>query len=156
VERAGRLRIQVVGPSPGELRYQPDRSATVIDGAIVFVCLDGGAYDGQSGFEQIPGAWSCGTEALVRGFRQMGQPLDAWSPELESDEGIEESVAVAEDGTWRWEYGASSPLVGGEVRASLVLDPASGQIRSASRTDPTGSTTYTISYSEPFPPIVLP
>ena len=156
VEEAGRLRVRVIGPAPGELRYQPDRSATAIDGLVVFVCIDGRAYDGQSGFTELPGTWTCGPEALVRGFRQAGQPLDAWNAELPPDQGIEETIALEPDGTWRWGYRARSLFAGGEVLTTVMLDPAIGQIRSASRTDPTGDTTYGLSYTEPFPDIALP
>lgn len=156
VERAGRLRIRVIGPSPGELRYEPERSATVIDGSVVFVCTGGAAYDGQSGFAVVPGEWTCGAQALVAGFRRTGQPLDAWGPGLPDDSEIRESVALAEDGTWRWDYAAVNPFAGGDVRTTVSIDPATGEIRSASRRDPVGSTTYGISYQERFPPIALP
>jgi hypothetical protein len=156
VEASSRLRVRVIGPAPGELRYQSDRSATVIDGNVVFVCLDGRAYDGQSGFEELPGAWTCGSGALVRGFRLMGQALDAWNAELPPDQDIVEVLTLEADGTWRWDYRARNPFAGGDVRTVVVIDPASGQIRSASRTDPTGATTYGISYSEAFAAIALP
>lgn len=156
VATSGRLRIRVIGPSPGELRYQPAASATVVDGAVVFVCLGGRAYDGQSGFTEVPGDWRCGTDALVRGFRLAGQPLDAWSSDLPLDQGISEAVEALPDGTWRWTYRATNPVFGGEVRATVVVDPSTGEIRSASRRDPTGDTTYGISYREAFPEIRLP
>jgi hypothetical protein len=127
----------------------------VIDGDVVFVCRDGKAYDGQSGWMEVPGDWTCGTGALAAGFRLTGQPLDAWGPSLPPDEAIVESVVVA-DGLWRWEYRGRNPFAGGAVRTSVVLDPATGQIRSASRSDPTGDTTYGISYRESFPSIAVP
>jgi hypothetical protein len=156
VHTAGRLRIRVIGPAPGELRYEVDASATVINGNVVFVCRDGRAYDGQSAWMEVPGSWTCGAAALVAGFRQTGQPLDAWSPELPPDEEIEQSVTLRADGTWQWEYRGRNPFAGGRVHTLVVLDPADGQIRSASRIDPTGETTYGISYSESFPRIAIP
>jgi hypothetical protein len=85
-----------------------------------------------------------------------GQPLDAWSADLPPDEEIEESLSVTPDGTWMWDYRGRNPFAGGRVRTTVVLDPATGQIRSASRIDPTGETTYGISYVESFPAIRLP
>jgi hypothetical protein len=156
IERHGRLRIRVIGPAPGELRYELDASATVIDGTVVFVCVDEGAFDGQSGFEALPGAWSCGVAALQQGLRTTGQPLDAWSDELPEDDGIRETVVRTADGLWQWDYRAINPFAGGEVRTRIVVDPADGEIRSGSRSDPIGDTTYGISYAETFPPIALP
>ena len=156
VTDAGRLRLRVIGPAPGELRYVEKASATAIGGEVVFVCSGGTAYDGQSGWMAVPGAWSCGVDALVAGFRLTGQPLDAWSAELSPDEEIMERVELLGDGTWRWSYRGRSPFAGGLVRTMIVVDPASGQLRSASRSDPTGQTTYGISYAEAFPAIVVP
>lgn len=103
----------------------------------------------------MPGDWTCGTGALVAGFRQTGQPLDAWGPSLPPDDGIEESVVVA-NGLWRWEYRGRNPFAGGTVRTVVLLDPATGEIRSASRSDGTGETTYGISYRESFARIAVP
>jgi hypothetical protein len=156
IRSSGRLRVRVIGPAPGELLYELNASATAIDGEVVFVCRDGQAFDGQSGWIEVPGSWTCGADALVAGFRTTGQPLDAWSPELPPDEDIEETLTVAADGTWRWDYSARNPFAGGRVRTIVILDAATGQIRSASRLDPTGETTYGISYSTSFPAIRVP
>jgi hypothetical protein len=127
-----------------------------MNGQVVFVCRDGHAWDNQSGWVEVPGTWSCGRDALVSGFRLTGQPLDAWSRDLPPDESIVERVSLQGDGTWRWDYEARNPFVGGAVRTVVVLDPATGEIRSAQRIDPMGETTYGVSYSEAFPPIAVP
>jgi len=157
LDEAGHLRITVIGPSPGVLRYQPDASATVADGKVVFVCLGGRAWDGQGGsFVAVPGAWSCGADALIDGFRHSGQPVDAWSRDLPADQSIVEQVILEPDGRWRWEYHARSLAFGGSVTTTVWVDPAGGRILDARRSDPTGETRYGISYSEPLPPIVAP
>lgn len=150
------LRIRATGPTPGELRYEAERSATILGEALGFVCHDGRARDGQSGFDELPGSWSCGVDALVRGFRLLGQPLDAWSAELPPDAGIVETVGLEPDGTWRWDYAATNPFVGGSVAAVVILDPATGRIVRASRTDPTGPTTWAIDYEADVPAIDPP
>ncbi len=157
VETAGHLRIRVIGPNPGILRYEPAASETLIDDRVAFICVDGAAYDGQSGsFARVPGTWSCGGDALVSGFRRNGEPLDSWSKGLPGDEDVTETVSLEPDGRWRWDYVARSPVFGGPVKATVWVDPASGQIRDAVRTDPTGDTRYGINYSETFPPIETP
>ena len=156
IETAGRLRITVIGPAPGVLRYEPTRSATVVDGVVTFVCVDNQAYDGQSGFIALPGAWVCGIEALVQGFRTNGQPLDSWQADFPSAERIVETIAVGQDGRWQWTFQAHDPFVGGDVRTTVISirPPARSSRRRGS--DPVGSTTYGISYSATFPPIALP
>lgn len=157
LDEAGRLRITVIGPSPGVLRYEPEASATVADGRVVFVCVGGRAWDGPGGsFVAVPGTWECGAAALVDGFRNSGQPVDAWSHDLPTDQSIVEQVSLESDGRWRWEYRASSLVFGGTVTTTLWLAPADGRILDARRSDPTGETRYGISYSEAFPPIVAP
>jgi hypothetical protein len=153
----GHLRINVIGPSAGVLRYEPDASATVADGKVVFVCLSGAAFDGQGGsFVPVPGSWECGGGALVGGFRNTGQPVDAWSESLPTDTSIREMTSLETDGRWRWDYTAESPVFGGQVRTTVWVDPTTGRILDARRTDPTGATRYGISYEEPFPPISRP
>lgn len=157
LDEAGRLRVTVIGPSPGVLRYEPEASATVAEGTVVFICADGGAFDGQGGsFTPVPGFWDCGGPAFVSGFRRSGQPLDAWSDDLPTDDSIVETTALEPDGRWRWDYQARSAVFGGTVTATVWVDPVSGQIRDARRTDPTGDTRYGISYGETFPPIIPP
>ncbi len=157
VEELGHVRVRVIGPNPGVLRYQSDASATVVDDQVVFVCVDGRAYDGQGGeFRRAPGTWACGAAALVNGFRHNGQPLDAWNDSLPGDSGVEESVALEDDGRWRWSYRGRSAIFGGEVAATVWVDPGTGRILDSLRTDPTGETRYGISYEETFPAIERP
>jgi hypothetical protein len=144
------------GPSPGVLRYTADTSATVGDGELTFVCVAGKAYEGASGgFTELPGSWTCGAGALVEGFRRTGQPLDAWNETVPADSS-RETLGLTEAGDWTWTYDASSATYGGSVRATVILDPASGQIREASRNDPLGDTAYTVTYGLSLPPIVAP
>jgi hypothetical protein len=152
----GRIRLIAAGPSPGEIRYEPTASASMLDGHAVFVCLEGVAYDSQNLWEPVPGVWSCGAKALRQGFRELGQPLEAWSPALEPNTGILERVRVDADGTWLWDYSADSPQYGGRVTATVRLDPATGRILSAVRDDPIGRSGYTFEYGASFPPIALP
>jgi hypothetical protein len=156
IRDAVRVTVRVTGPSPGTLRYEPEASATVIGGSLVFVCRDSSAYDGQNGFRQVPGTWTCGVAALVSGFRTTGQPLDAWSQTLPLDTNVNETTQVLPDGRWRWAYQGRNPVFGGQIRAEVIVDPATGRIVSASRTDPTGTTTYLLDYAASFPPIIVP
>ncbi len=143
------------GPSPGVLRYEPTASATAIDGKLTFVCVDSQALDGQSGWLPVPGDWTCGPDALVRGFRSIGQPLDAWSPGLPKDSAIKETTETMKDGHWRLTYRARSPY-GGSVTTRIVVDPTTGRIASASRSDSTGTTAYAFDYEATFPAIAAP
>jgi hypothetical protein len=157
----GHLRITVIGPNPGVLRYQPTASATVVDGKVVFICARGAAFDGQGGsFAAVPGSWDCGGRALVEGFRHTGQPVDAWSASGNgggvSDSAIVERLSTESDGRWRWDYSAKSAVFGGTVKTTVWLDPATGHLLDARRTDPTGQTQYGINYSQAFPAIVAP
>lgn len=156
LDAAQRVRVIAKGPSPGEIRYEPKRSATILADMPIFVCVDGVAYDGQNGFEPTPGPWDCGVDAFVGGFRHLGQPVDAWSRELEASKHIKETVAAEADGTWRWDYAADSPQYGGPVAASVWLDPATGRIVRSSRKDPIGRTTWTVEYGATFPTVALP
>jgi hypothetical protein len=156
LRNAQRVRLIAKGPSPVEIRFEPNRSATILVDMPVFVCLDGVAYDGQNGFEPTPGPWSCGIDAFVDGFRHLGQPVDAWSQELEGSKHIKETVGADADGTWRWDYAADSPQYGGPVTASVWLDPSTGRIVKASRKDPIGKSTWTVEYGATFPPVALP
>jgi hypothetical protein len=152
---ADAVSVRIQGPSPGELRYEPAASATVIDGEPTFVCRGGRAYDGQSGWLAAPGDWTCGPGALVRGFRTIGQPLDAWNETLPMDAGIRERIDLLSSGRWRWTYRASSPFAG-QVTTRVVVDPATGRIASASRADDAGETDYAFDYGADFPPIAIP
>jgi hypothetical protein len=57
---------------------------------------------------------------------------------------------------WQWAYTASSKILGGTVKTTLVLDATTGRLLSGSRTDPTGTTRFTFSYTTIFAPIALP
>lgn len=153
---AGHLQVTISGPNAGVLRYQPGASATVANGAIVFVCVGGAAFDGQSGFARVPGAWVCGSGALVSSFRKIGEPADSWNAASPTDAAITESVGVASDGNWTWTYGGTSVFLGGKVSVRVSLDPKSGRILSARRVDPTGTTTYAFDYGLAFPALAVP
>ena len=152
---AGKVSVTIDGPAPGELRYEPTSSATAIDGAVKFVCVGGQALDGQSGWLAVPGDWTCGPGALVRGFRTIGQPLDAWSAALPKDSGISESIDVTSGGQWRWTYRAKSPFAG-SVTTRIIVHPTTGRIASATRLDGAGTTDYTFDYEAGFPTIAPP
>jgi hypothetical protein len=116
----------------------------------------GKAYEGASGgFSALPGSWTCGAGALVEGFRRNGQPLDAWNETIPTDSS-RETLGLAPNGDWTWQYDGSSATYGGSVRTAVVLDPATGQIREASRIDPLGETAYAVTYGLSLPPIVAP
>jgi hypothetical protein len=128
----------------------------MVNGTIVFVCIGGAAYDGQSGFARVPGKWTCGAGALVSGFRQIGQPADSWSANSPGDASITESVTVGPDGSWTWAYTGISAFLGGRITGRVSLDPATDRIRAAQRTDPTGTTTYAFDYARTFPALAIP
>ena len=153
---AKHLQVTLSGPNPGVLRFEPRASATIVDGRVGFVCLDGAAFDGQSGFTQVPGTWKCGAAALSAGFRLIGQPADAWSETSPTDSAITEAVTVASDGTWTWAYAGASAFYGGRVTATVRLDAKSGRILAARRVDPTGVTTYSFDYALTFPALAVP
>ena len=153
---ARRLQVTVAGPNPGVLRFEPSASATIVDGKIAFVCVDGAAFDGQSGFARVPGAWKCGSAALSGGFRHIGQPADSWNATGPADSAITEAVKVGRDGTWTWTYSGVSAFSGGRVTATVSLDAASGRILAARRVDPTGTTTYSFDYGVTFPALAVP
>ena len=153
---ARHLQVTASGPSPGVLRFEPSASATMVNGTIVFVCVGGAAYDGQSGFARVPGKWTCGAGALVSGFRQIGQPADSWSANSPGDASITESVTVGSDGSWTWAYTGISAFLGGRITARVSLDPATDRIRTAQRTDPTGTSTYAFDYVRTFPALAVP
>jgi hypothetical protein len=153
---AKHLQVTIAGPNAGVLRFEPGASATIVDGRVEFVCLDGAAFDGQSGFARVPGAWGCGAAALSGGFRNIGQPADAWNATSPTDSAITEVVGVAPAGTWTWAYVGVSAFSGGRVTARVSLDVASGRILAARRTDPAGITTYMFDYAVTFPALAVP
>jgi hypothetical protein len=153
---AKHLQVTSAGPNPGTLRFQPSASATIAGGSVAFVCVNGVAYDGQSGFARVPGTWQCGAGALVDGFRHIGEPADSWNASSPGDAAITETVAQAAGGTWTWTYAATSVFLGGKVTARVTLDPASGRILAARRVDPTGTTTYAFDYAVTFPALAVP
>lgn len=150
------LQVTIAGPNPGVLRFQPSASATIVGGRVVFVCVNGAAFDGQSAFARVPGTWACGVSALVSSFRQIGQPADSWNETSPTDSAITEAVTVAADGTWTWAYAATSGFYGGRVTVTVRLDPNSGRILAARRVDPTGVTAYTFDYDVRFPALAVP
>ena len=158
IAEAGTLDVLVEqGFDAAHLRYEATASATVADGEIVFICAGGRAYEGASGgFSELPGRWSCGGSALVAGFRRNGQPIDAWNDTVPSDDGIRESTKLAPDGSWLWTYEATSDAYGGRVETAVEVDPATGRIRAAARTDPLGTTNYSFTYEAASPPIEAP
>ena len=144
------------GPNPGVLRFEPSASATLVRGTVVFVCVGGVAYDGQSGFARVPGSWKCGARALVSGFREIGQPADSWNATSPTDGSITEKVTAAADGTWTWAYTGISPFLGGKVATTVRIDPLDGRILAARRVDPIGVTTYRFDYGLAFPALAVP
>jgi hypothetical protein len=153
---AKHVEVTIAGANPGVLRYEARASATIVDGTVGFVCVNGAAYDGQSGFARVPGSWQCGAAALVSGFRRIGQPADSWSASSPSDSSITESVTVGSDGTWTWAYTGISPFLGGRITARVRLNPVSGRILAAQRTDPTGASTYAFDYVRTFATLAVP
>jgi hypothetical protein len=153
----GRLVVVVAGPASGELRFTADASATMLDGEPIFICTGGRAFDGQGGFARLPGRWTCGVDAFIRGFRTVGQPVDAWSNELNLDRTVRERYDIRDDGDWRLRYRAENPVLGrGEITVTLVVRPTTGRIVSATREDPLGRTRWTLTYGASFPDIRVP
>jgi hypothetical protein len=155
--RTGRLRLILVGNGTRELRFEPKASGVVADGSLASVCMTGAAYTVQ-GIRSIsvPGNWACGGSALVSSFRKSGQPVYAWNTRLPTDTKIKERVSVVSKDRWQWDYVATSKILGGSVKTTVVLDSNTGRLVSGSRTDPKGATRYTFSYTTIFAPIGLP
>jgi hypothetical protein len=151
------LRLVISGDGTRELRFEPKASAAVADGAVASVCLAGAAYtlrDMRSAL--VPGRWACGGSALASAFRKSGQPVYAWNTRLPADTKIKERLSTPSKGRLQWNYTARSTILGGTVRTQLVQDVATGRLIGGSRTDPTGTTRYTFSYTTIFAPIALP
>jgi hypothetical protein len=140
-----------------ELRFEPKASGVFADGALASVCTAGASYTVQ-GLRStvVPGKWACGGSALVSSFRKSGQPVYAWNTRLPADTKIKEVVTSPSRDKWQWAYTASSKILGGTVKTTLVLDATTGRLLSGSRTDPTGTTRFTFSYTTIFAPIALP
>ena len=155
--KTGRMRLILVGSGTRELRFESRASGVVADGSLMSVCVAGAAYALQ-GFRStvVPGKWACGGSALVSSMRKSGQPAYAWNSRLPVDTRIKERVSVASKGHWQWDYVAVSRILDGTVRTTLLLDAATGRLVSGSRTDRTGRTRYTFSYTTIFAPIALP
>ena len=157
LSRSGRLRLILTGTGTRELRFEPKASGVIVDGALASVCLGGASYTIQGlTYVAIPAKWACGGSALVSSFRKSGQPVYAWNSRLPVDSKIKELVTIASKGRWQWDYTATSTILGGAVKTSLLLDATTGRLISGSRTDPTGQTRYTFSYTTIFAPIALP
>lgn len=153
----GRLRLIVVGADPDEYRFELRASASLIDGVLHVVCVDGRAYD-IDGFTATPRPerWTCGPGSLISGFRRTGRPQEAWNTSVPTDSRSRETVVSDSRGRWRWEYAATSEALGGPVRTTLVMDAETGRLLSGTRTDPTGSVRYTFNYTALFLPVELP
>ncbi len=156
LEAAGTLEIGVEhGRVAYTVEYTSAASASAVGGQRIFVCLDAHAYDGQSGWVQAPGTYSCGAAALREGFLKSGQAVDSWGSGSGVDQSIGTSVTVLAGGLWRWTYQSVSPL-SGDVHASLTLDPRTHRLRSGMRSDATGPWTYSFRYGAAFPTIAVP
>lgn len=157
LSKSGRMRLIMSDGGTHELRFEPKASAVMADNALASVCLTGAAYTVQ-GMRSVvvPGKWACGASALVSAFRKSGQPVYAWNTRLPVDTKIRERVAVASKGRWQWDYAATSRILRGTVKTTLLLDATTGRLISGSRTDPTGTTRFTFSYTSIFAPIALP
>ena len=153
----GRLRVIVVGGTPNELRFEPRASAALSEGTLLTVCIDGRAYE-IDGFTATPrpARWSCGSASFVSGFRRAGQPREAWNASMPVDSEILETVVADGRDRWRWEYAATSEALGGAVRATLLMDAATGRLLSGTRRDPTGDVRWTFNYTTIFLPVELP
>jgi hypothetical protein len=104
----------------------------------------------------VPGKWACGGSALVSAFRKSGQPVYAWNTRLPADTRTKERLSTPTKGRLQWDYTARSTILGGTVHTQLVQDVATGRLIGGSRTDPTGTTRFTFSYTTIFAPIALP
>lgn len=153
----GRLRVIVVGGAPDELRIETRASAALVKGELTLVCVDGQAYtiDGFRATPQ-PSRWACGTSAFVSSMRRAGRPLEAWNASVPVDISIRERVLPEGRDRWRWEYVARSPSLDGPVRATLIMDAATGRLLSGNRSDPSGNVRWTFSYTTIFTPVQLP
>ena len=147
----------MVGGTPDELRFEPRASAALTDGTLQTVCLDGRAYEIE-GFTATPrpARWTCGAASFVSSFRRTGQPREAWNSSLPTDSEILETVVADGPDRWRWEYAAISDPLGGPVRATLLMDAATGRLLSGTRRDPDGDLRWTFSYTTIFLPVELP
>ena len=156
MRRAGQVFLMGEGPTDERIQYEPTASAVVIGDAPVVVCIDGIEYEGPNGWQPAQGPFTCGVDALVDGFRSLGFPVGGYSADFEQNKQVKETVSVDPDGRWRWDYTANSPQFSGTVSATVWLDPASGKIVDATRTDPIGKTTWTVDYDATFPPVAVP
>jgi hypothetical protein len=152
-----RLRVIVVGGTPDELRFEPRASASLTDGDLTTVCLDGRAYD-IDGFvaTERDARWTCGGAAFVSSFRRTGQPREAWNNSVPEDRAIRERVVADGRDRWRWEYTARSDELGGTVRTTLLMDATTGRLLSGTRRDPGGDVRWTFNYTALFTPVQLP
>ena len=152
-----RLRVIVVGGTPNELRYEPRASAALDGGELHVVCVDRQAYDIDGFRAKVrPASWACGSSALVSSFRRTGRPLEAWNSTLPTDDAVQEQVVADGRDRWRWDYTATSKVLGGLVTTTLLMDAATGRLLSGNRTDPNGSVRWTFNYTQIFSPVELP
>jgi hypothetical protein len=152
-----RLRVIVVGGSPDELRFEPRASASVTEGELTTVCIEGRAYD-IDGFEatQRDARWTCGVAAFVASFRRSGQPREAWNGSVPEERAIRERVVAGGSDRWRWEYSARAADGSGTVQATLLMDAETGRLLSGTRRDPSGDVRWTFNYTGLFTPVQLP
>jgi hypothetical protein len=157
LSRSGRLRLVMSGNGVRELRFEPKSSGVFADGSLSWVCTSGASYT-VLGLKStvVPGKWACGGSALQSSFRKSGQPVYAWNTRLPVDTKIKETVTSPSRDKWEWVYTATSKILGGSVKTTLMLDTTTGRLISGSRTDPTGTTRFTFSYTTIFAPIALP
>jgi hypothetical protein len=156
LSRSGRLRLVMSGNGIRELRYEPKASGVIADGSLSSVCATGAAWTVQGlNSTTVPGKWACGGSALVSSFRKTGQPVYAWNSRLPVDSKIRETVSAPTRDHWQWSYTGTSKVLGA-VKTTLTLDSTTGRLLSGSRTDKTGTTRYTFSYTTIFAPIALP
>lgn len=152
---AGHLIVTATGASPVVIRYRTDAAIALVEGDVVSLCAGGVSYAGAAGsLGAVPGAWRCGFDALIAGFRMTGSPIDAWSPDFPSEGSEEERVAALDDGRWRWTL--STVGLEGDGTATLLFDPASGRLIEGTRKDELGATSWAFDYATRVEPIVAP
>jgi hypothetical protein len=151
------MRLVLSGTGTRELRFEPRASGVFADGALASVCMTGAAWTVQGlRSTSVPGKWACGASALLSSFRKSGQPVYAWNTRLPTDTKIKERVSAPSKDRWQWDYVATSTILHGTVKTTVVLDANTGRLISGSRKDPTGTTRFTFSYTTIFAPIALP
>ena len=104
----------------------------------------------------VPGKWACGgvgPGVELPEERPAGLRLEHAAAGRLEDQGARQHAL---EGRWQWDYAATSAILRGSVKTTIVLDATTGRLISGSRTDPTGTTRYTFSYTTIFAPVALP